>query len=119
MCDIIKFTKIFILFIFIDFLWIYFYMADKYKTMVFNIQKSPLNIKIIPVILTYVAMTLLLMLFPDIDNMKAFGLGFLSYAIFDLTNLTIFDDFDKKTAIYDILWGGALFLSVNHISNSI
>ncbi len=119
MFDIIKFLQIFFLFVIIDFIWIYFYMADKYKTIVFDIQKSPLNIKIIPALLTYVAMTLLLILFPNLDNKTAFLLGLLSYAIYDLTNLTIFDKFDAKIGLYDIIWGGILFLSVNHISNSI
>jgi len=40
----------------IDMLWIKFYMADKYKIMVNNIQNSELKLKVVPAILAYITL---------------------------------------------------------------
>lgn len=39
---------------------------------------------------------------------KAFIFGVVTYGIFDLTNLSIFDDYNLSLALIDILWGGVL-----------
>ena len=35
--------------------------------------------------------------------------GIIVYGVYDFTCAAIFEDFDKKLMIYDILWGGALY----------
>lgn len=117
MFNIVNFIKVFCLFILIDLIWIKYIAGPKYKDMIFDIQHSELQIKPIPAILTYVAMTLLLLLFVSSSDYKNFLLGALSYAIYDLTNLSLLDKFDANFALYDTLWGGLLFMIVGRLSN--
>lgn len=119
MINIVNFIKIFVLFIILDLIWIKLVAGPKYTNMIFEIQNSEMKIKPIPAILTYVAMTLLLLLFVSSSDYKNFLLGALSYAIYDLTNLSLLDKFDANFALYDSLWGGILFLSVSRLSNLI
>ena len=114
--DIQNFIKIFVLLILIDLIWLKLVAQKKYQKMILDIQKSELKIKLMPAFLTYVAMTLLFILFHQPDTFKMFMLGFLTYAVYDLTNLSLFDNFDPMFAIADMLWGGVLFAVVNKIA---
>ena len=108
--------KIFVLLILIDLIWLKLVAQKKYQTMIKNIQNSELKVKLIPAFLTYVAMTLLFIMFHQPNTFKMFMLGFLSYAVYDLTNLSIFDKFDPMFAVADMIWGGILFAAVNKIA---
>ena len=114
--DIQNFIKIFVLLILIDLIWLKLVAQKKYQKMILNIQKSELKIKLMPAFLTYVAMTLLFILFHQPDTFKMFMLGFLTYAVYDLTNLSLLDNFDPMFAIADMVWGGVLFTVVNRIA---
>ncbi len=46
---------------------------------------------------------------------KAFVFGIVVYGIFDFTNLAIFTNYDLKTGLIDILWGGILMALVTWI----
>ena len=48
--------------------------------------------------------------------MDAFLLGFVIYAVFDLTNMVIFKKWDLMTAIMDMVWGGVLFASTTYLT---
>jgi uncharacterized membrane protein len=37
------------------------------------------------------------------------------YAVYDFTNVAIFEDYDWKFAIADSLWGGILFVGARHL----
>ena len=114
--DIKNFIKIFVLLILIDLIWLKLVAQKKYQKMILNIQKSELKIKLMPAFLTYVAMTLLFILFHQPNTFKMFMLGFLTYAVYDLTNLSLLDNFDPMFAVADMLWGGVLFTVVNKIA---
>ncbi len=103
------FIKIFIIFILIDLIWIKFIAGPKYSKMINDIQGEPMKIKYIPAIIVYVFMTVLFMLFSSQSNIRNFLLGFLSYGIYDFTNLALLNKFDKTFALLDALWGGVLF----------
>ncbi len=50
---------------------------------------------------------------------KGFIYGFILYGVFDFTNLAIFKEFNLKTAVIDMAWGGALTASALLITNKI
>ncbi len=50
---------------------------------------------------------------------KAFIFGIVVYGIFDFTNLAIFTNYDLKTGLIDILWGGILMALVTWIVKKI
>ena len=113
--NVIKFAKIFILFIIIDLIWIKMFAEKKYKNMIKNIQGDDLDIKIIPALFVYVLMTLLFILFRTNSNIKMFLLGFLTYGIYDMTNYSLIAKFDPIFGFADMLWGGILFSVVNKL----
>ncbi len=111
-----NFIKIFVIFILIDLIWIKFIAGKKYTKMIFDIQNEEMKIKYIPAALVYVFMTILLMLFASQSNIRNFLLGFLSYGIYDFTNLALINKFDAKFAVADMTWGGILFALTNKIA---
>jgi uncharacterized membrane protein len=113
--NIIKFAKIFILFIIIDLIWIKIFAEKKYKNMIKDIQGVDLDIKIIPALFVYVLMALLFILFRTKSNIKMFLLGFLTYGIYDMTNYSLITKFDPIFGFADMLWGGILFSVVNKL----
>ncbi len=98
----------------IDLIWLKLVMVGPYTKMVQKIQNKPLRLKPIPAILSYVCITGLLYLLVK-NNHQAhtdliiFLTGLFAYGIYDMTNLAIFDDFDPKWAVIDMIWGGVLF----------
>ena len=113
--DIILFIKVFVLFIIIDMIWIKLVAENKYKKMIMSIQNEELNMKIIPAFFVYIFMSILLILFRNTTKLNVFLLGFLSYGIYDMTNYSLFNKFDFKFAILDMIWGGILFSIVNKL----
>jgi len=49
----------------------------------------------------------------------SFLLGSTTYAIFDLTNHSIFKNYNTKIAIIDMIWGGTLYTLTNYIVNKL
>jgi uncharacterized membrane protein len=93
-------------------------MNKSWNDNVVKVQNKPLKIKPIYAIITYIFVVLGAYIFAyqkiGKDNwvMDALKWGFLwgiiTYGIFDFTNLTIFEDYQLKTALIDTLWGGTL-----------
>ncbi len=117
--DFKNFVKIFVIFVLIDLIWIKIIAQKKYQRMIFDIQGEPMKAKIIPAMLVYVFMTVLLMLFGSKSNTRNFLLGFLTYGVYDFTNLALINKFDKVFALLDALWGGILFTLVNRINTEL
>lgn len=113
--NIKMFIIVFIIILIVDMIWIHFFAKNKYKKMIKDIQNEDLQFKIIPAILVYVFMTLLFIIFRDNSNSKMFLLGFLSYGIYDMTNYSLLNKFDGKFALFDMIWGGTLFLITHNI----
>lgn len=106
--NIKTFIKIFILLILVDLIWLKLMAEKKYKVMIKDIQGEDMKAKILPALSVYILMSLLLMLFGSTD-IRNFILGFCTYGVYDMTNLTIFNKFDTHFAIADMIWGGILF----------
>jgi len=99
----------------LDGLWLNLFMIKKYKTIVYDIQGKELRPKYIPIVLFYLiySISIYYLILENSKNLtdkevfiKGFILGICAYATYDLTNLAIFEKFDYKIAILDVLWGG-------------
>jgi uncharacterized membrane protein len=101
----------------IDVLFLYF-ITPIFNKMIHNIQGSNINIKYMPLMFVYLFVTLQIYYFIIRENkglLDAFILGMTTYAIFDLTNLSVFKNYNSKIAIVDIIWGGILYTSTTYI----
>jgi uncharacterized membrane protein len=98
----------------LDFVWLT--LRNKYhQTLIQNIQKSPLTIRVIPAILVYILIPVILFLTAVKTSTtlkeaayKGALTGFLLYAFYDLTNYSILKDYTLEMTIGDISWGTLL-----------
>ena len=91
---------------------------SRWQNDVRSIQGSELNVKMLPSIAVYLLISLGVTIFlfdkinPDHWILGSLGYGFLwgfiTYGVFDLTNLGLFDKYDQTTALMDMLWGGTV-----------
>ena len=116
---VLQFVFIIILLLVVDTIWLKFVAGPKYRTMIKDIQGQDLIPNYKMALVTYLAMALLLFLFitKNFTSVELFLGGFLSYAIYDFTNATIFTKWDKMFGLYDSIWGGILFCVVGNIIN--
>jgi uncharacterized membrane protein len=84
-----------------------------FRFMVETIQQQPMNIRYLSAIAIYPFMAH--MLLETKSYFQAFTYGVCIYAVFDLTNYSIFTDYDIRFAIADILWGGVLFVLARYL----
>lgn len=93
----------------------YFYLSitsNFYKNLIENIQKEKFEIKIFSTILVYIVLLFTVYFFVIKDKkspLYAFLLGFCIYAIYELTNYSIFKKWTLKAVLLDTFWGGILF----------
>ena len=116
------FLVLFILVILIDIPVINFLFKNRWEKTIKNIQGSTLNINVIYAFITYILIPLGLLIFvyPKIDNnnwlqsciIYGFLWGFISYGIFDFTNLSLISKYPIDLAIIDTIWGGILCATV-------
>lgn len=93
-------------------------LTKKWNNAVKKIQNTPLRVNYIYAILTYIFLIfgLYYFVYKHIDKnnwkydaiFKGFIYGALVYGVFDLTNLSIFNNYDFSLALIDTLWGGTL-----------
>ena len=90
-----------------------------YNSQIRAVQGSDVKMKIVPVILVYVALIFGLNYF-ILNNRRpirdAFLLGVVVYSVFNLTNMAIFNKWDIKSVIIDTSWGGILFALTTFIT---
>jgi uncharacterized membrane protein len=118
-----------VIFLVLDLLWLKFVVGDLWKTNVETVQKSPMEIKSHYAILSYLLLIFgtyyFVYLTIDKENyvkeslIKGFIIGFIIYGVFDFTNLAIFKEFDLRTAIIDMLWGGTLTAGALVLTNKL
>ena len=114
--SILNYLLIAVLIIVVDIPWLA--LGSKYsKSMIQDIQNSPLTVRYLPAIIVYLALSYLVTL-PE-NNMDAFMLGFCVYAVYDFTNLSTLKNYSVRFAIADSLWGGALFVIMYNIIESL
>ena len=100
----------------IDYIWLKFY-GNFYEDRIEKIQKEKMKIKNIPVFLTYGILFFGLSYIMKINSkplnvyqgiQRGAIYGFITYSIFNGTNMSIFREWDEKISIVDILWGTVL-----------
>ena len=124
-----KFLIVLVIFLMIDVPILYNFMSKDWGNMIQKIQNKPMKVNLSYAFMVYLFMTAAIVLFtlPKVskDNLLRdsiiFGgaLGMIIYAIFDLTNLSIIQNYDFNIAIIDIFWGSFLFATVTYISYNI
>jgi len=106
-----------IVFVLIDSVYLYF-AKDFFKFQVKSIQRVPLSLRMYATALCYISLIFLLYYFilREKKSVKdAFLLGLGVYAVYETTNLAIFQRWQPITAIIDTLWGGFLFALTTQI----
>jgi len=106
-----------IVFILIDSVYLYF-AKDFFNFQVKSIQKVPLSLRMYATALCYISLIFLLYYFILREKKcvkDAFLLGLGVYAVYETTNLAIFERWLPITAIVDTLWGGFLFAMTTQI----
>jgi uncharacterized membrane protein len=87
-----------------------------------NIQQTPIKIKYIGIIITY-----LIMIFGYYwfiikykkSTLDGFIYGFVIYGIYEFTNYSIFDKWNNYIILIDIIWGTLLHGILTYISNNL
>jgi uncharacterized membrane protein len=83
-----------------------------YNNQIKIIQGSDIKIKPVPLIAIYAILIFALHWFIIKDKRPvsdAVILGLIIYAVFELTNIAIFDKWHMNSVILDTIWGGVLF----------
>jgi uncharacterized membrane protein len=110
-------TIIFFSILLLDFIYFYFVQESMMK-MILVIQKNPVKVNLIYFILCYLFLTSALYYFIIREKkspIDAFLLGLSIYAIYELTNASLFTNWKLWVVIVDSLWGGVLFSLVTYI----
>ena len=111
-----------IILLFIDIIYLTFLGGKPFMNMVSKIQQNEAKLNKLSAVVTYVMMIILMHQFvinKNFTNQKVFLLGFLTYGIFDFTNMALFSKYDIFITIQDTIWGGILFMITNIIFNRI
>ena len=104
----------------LDLVWLKLFMGGKYTRLIADIQRSPMVVNRTYAILAYVVLVFGLNYFVlrninprDITIQwclhNAFVFGMVVYGVYDFTCGAIFNQWDSKLAVIDVLWGGLLF----------
>ena len=91
----------------LDILWINFYMGGQYRGLVKNITGSVMKPNMLAVVGAYILMVIGLVYFvlPQSDWRMMALFGGIVYGVYNLTNASIFNKWDKGIMIKDIMWG--------------
>lgn len=130
--DIKIILGIIIVLLILDLIWIKFVVGNIWKKNVESVQKSDMKLNSLFAVLSYVAIIFGLVYFVQRhiskENymreslMNGFLFGIVLYAVFNFTNLALFNDYNVKTGVIDTLWGGVLcattLLVVNFIKKN-
>ena len=116
---VVAFFLLFAFYLVIDNIFIQLVTKKLFSIIIKNIQGTKMNVKIIPSLLVFIvgAFGLTYFIYDKIrpthiytDSLKyAFVFGLVTYAIFDLTNMAIFNNWSIGPAILDMIWGGIVF----------
>jgi uncharacterized membrane protein len=89
-----------------------------------DIQNSPMKFRLIPAVICYIALVVALNYFILNTNntneqkiLNAFILGLCIYAVYEMTNYALLENWKLEIVIIDTLWGGILFALTTFIIN--
>tara|TARA_E500000178_G_scaffold306339_1_gene318425 strand:+ start:5623 stop:5985 length:363 start_codon:yes stop_codon:yes gene_type:complete len=103
----------------LDFMWLRFYMAAQYMKLVPKVQGSKLVTNIPYAIGAYSLMVVLMVnvvLKYNLSYIDTFIFGFCVYGVYDLTCGAIFQNWDLKLAILDMIWGGIVYTMAHYLA---
>ena len=110
----------------LDFLWVYFGMRSRYKTLIPSIQNKQMSVNYGAAVCAYVLMVVGLQLFviPRLDKdrkvLSSFTNGFIFgvvlYGVYNFTCGTVFENWDYSTALLDVFWGGMVYFLTSIIT---
>jgi uncharacterized membrane protein len=89
-----------------------------YSKQIEQVQNRPFHLKLFPAILCYMVLVIGLysmVIQPRKGLLDAFFFGFFNYAVFELTNKSLFDKWTWKMVFIDTLWGGILFALTTYV----
>jgi len=104
----------FVLLILIDLLWLV-PLSSMFAGLVKDIQGHGPNLRLGPAIVVYIALAYLVHRSKTVQD--AFFMGAATYAVYDFTNLAIFEKYSPYLAIADTIWGGVLMATVRYLLN--
>jgi uncharacterized membrane protein len=93
-------------------------MSNYFNALVNKIQGSPIQFKLSGAIACYILLVLGLNYFIIQENkslLSAFLFGIVIYGVYETTNYTIINKWEKTAVIMDTLWGGVLFATTTGI----
>lgn len=104
-------------------------MKPFYKKLVEGIQHSPMMIKIVPAILSYVCVvvSIVFFAFPMTQSASFYmpmplaalvyggGLGLVVYGVWNFTNMAVFKAYNWIVGLFDLCWGVLLYTVVVYI----
>ena len=94
-----------VLILVLDIPWLYINQAWA-GSMISSIQGSPMKIRIVPALITYVFLAYLVHIPKSMT--EAFLLGVAVYGVYDATNYATLTKYSPTFAVADTLWGGLL-----------
>lgn len=94
-----------VLILLLDIPWLYINQSWA-GTMIRSIQGSPMKIRYVPALITYVLLAYLLHVPRTVG--EAFLLGVATYGVYDATNYATLTKYSPTFAVADTLWGGVL-----------
>ena len=95
----------------LDFIFISF-NKNAFEMQIVNIQRTVLQVKIVPAIFCYIFLIGGLYYFILRNHRpiwEAFLLGVVIYGVYETTSLALFKKWEWRIALMDTLWGGTLF----------
>lgn len=93
-------------------------VSNKASKMIYNIQKSKMELNILGAVICYMFIVVLFYHFIIVKKgslFDAFLLGLCVYGIYDATNYALIKNWSLTFSMMDSLWGGVLFASVFYI----
>ena len=111
----------FIIFVALDYVYLNLF-SSHFKQQILDVQHSPLEFKLIPAIVCYIALVFGLNYFILQRNGSALDaalLGLVIYTVYETTNMAIIKKWNLKSVLIDSIWGGILFGLTTFIINKI
>lgn len=97
-------------------------IAGSFTKMLYKIQNSDLQLKILPTIFCYLFLILSIeyfIIFKKGSILDAFILGICIYSVYELTNYATIKNWSIELVFIDTLWGGVLFALTTYLHNKI
>ena len=119
---LIKYFVSVAVFLIIDIPWIIFVVNPLYEKHIGSLLRD--EVSLFPAVLFYLIIVAALLKLTDglkgiSASIYAFGLGFVSYATYSLTNMSVLQGWSWEMVVSDMIWGGVLLLLTYHISKLI